>query len=136
MNEGRKYNTYSYAELSALIDQHRSEKTFNALGFYRSLLENDSLSTDEAIALRDRANETLGKTFAFLQLKDPQTYHRLLLLGKEYTKADEDELWRQIARGQQAILNDKQIRHRNFGVHAKHNCGYDWCPYNGLMIHQ
>lgn len=135
MTKQRKYNEYSYSGLIDLLANRKADKTFNALGFYRSLLENESISKEQAIQLRDIANETMMKTFEFLQLKDPQTYLRLNLLGKEYTKADEAEIWRQIAINQQAILKEKKSRHRNFGVYAKHLCGHGWCPLNGLMIH-
>jgi len=33
-------------------------------------------------------------------------------------------------------LEDKKIKHRNFGEYSKHNCGYDFCPLNGIMIKQ
>lgn len=41
-----------------------------------------------------------------------------------------------IRKNQQKIVADKKIRHRNFGVHSKHECGYDTCPINGMMVRQ
>ena len=40
----------------------------------------------------------------------------------------------QPAEVQEKILKSKKIKHRNFGDYSKHNCGYDNCPYNGLMV--
>lgn len=34
------------------------------------------------------------------------------------------------------IIKEKKLNHRNFGSYAKHDCGIDYCPYNGLMIRQ
>jgi len=28
------------------------------------------------------------------------------------------------------------MKHRNFGDYSKHNCGYENCPMNGLMVKQ
>ena len=37
---------------------------------------------------------------------------------------------------QEKILSEKKIKHRNFGEYSKHNCVYEGCPYNGIMIKQ
>lgn len=37
---------------------------------------------------------------------------------------------------QQKILKEKRFGHRNFGDYSKHNCGYENCPYNGIMVKQ
>lgn len=57
-----------------------------------------------------------------------------MLLGQEYTKGGEQNLVRQMVKNQQTILKDKRIKHRNFGTYSNHDCGRDWCPYNGMMI--
>jgi hypothetical protein len=71
-----------------------------------------------------------------MQLKDPSTYFRVTMLGQEYTKGDEQNLWRLIVKNQQELLKEKRIKHRNFGTYSIHDCGYDWCPYNGMMAKQ
>lgn len=136
MESRGKYRDYSYQELEELIEAGKNNKDFNVLGFYRSLLENKQLSSEQAVALRDAAHRHFQKQFDFLQIKDPVTYLKVTLLGEEYTKGDEDNLWRQIVRNQQIILKEKRIRHRNFGTYSIHDCGYDWCPYKGMMVRQ
>jgi hypothetical protein len=59
-----------------------------------------------------------------------------LTLGLELTEGDIENLWRKIFIAQEKILKDKRIKHRNFGEYSKHNCGYDTCPMNGIMIKQ
>ena len=125
MATGKKYREYNYEELKGLLDRGKVDKEFNVLGFYRSLLENEDLSPEQAIELRNIAHQHFQKQFEFLQLKDPITYLKVTLLGEDYTKGDTDNLWRQIIHNQQAILKVKRIRHRNFGVSSIHDCGYD-----------
>ena len=136
MQTGKPYREYSFEELKLLLAEARQRKGINVLGFYRSLLENRLLSKEEAIELRDDAHVYFQKQFDFLQLKDPDTFLKITLLGEEFTEADEHQLWRNIKRNQQAILKEKRIRHRNFGVYSIHDCGYGWCRYNGMMIRQ
>jgi hypothetical protein len=102
----------------------------------RWITENPHLTEEQAVAIRDTAHKYFYRQFDFLQIKDPSTYLDLTLLGEDYTKGDKDNLWRQIVRNQQAILKKKRIKHRNFGTYSIHDCGYDWCPYNGMMIRQ
>jgi hypothetical protein len=135
MAEKKKYKDYSFEELKELLAQGKT-KDFNALGFYRSLLENEALSKEQAVSLRDTAHQYFQKQFDFLQIKDLSTYLKVTLLGQEYTKGDEQNLVRQIVNNQQAILKDKRIKHRNFGTYSIHDCCYEWCPYNGMMIQQ
>jgi hypothetical protein len=101
---------------------------------YRSILENKKLTVEEQVAIRDYANQFFGKTFHFLQLKDPSTYFKLNTLGQSLTKGDEYQIWQEIRKNQEQILKEKKIKHRNFGTYAKHNCGYKDCPLNGIMI--
>lgn len=130
----QKFNTLTYNEYIQIIDNHKKFSDFNALGLFRSLVETQKLDINQKIAIRDYANQKFYKNFEFLQLKDPDTYFHLKTLGENLTVADEAQIWKDIKLNQEQILKDKKIKHRNFGDYSKHNCGYDWCPYNGLMI--
>jgi len=72
--------------------------------------------------------------FDFLQLKDPFTYFKLKTIGLKLTNADKKQIWVDIRNNQERILKNKKIKHRNFGVYSKHNCGIESCPYNGVMV--
>lgn len=136
MKISRKFNQLSVSEYKHYIDNHKKYTDFNTLGLYRSITENKKLNLEEKILIRDYANKTFGKTFYFYQLKDPQTYFDLVTLGQKLTKADENQIWGDISFNQQKILKEKKIKHRNFGDYSKHNCGYEHCPLDGLMIRQ
>lgn len=136
MKINRPFNELNYDEYIFYIDNHKKYTDFNTLGLYRSFLENENLNLEKKLELRDYAHKIFKKTFDFLQLKDPVTYFLVSTLGLELTVADHNQLWREIRKNQQEILNDKKIKHRNFGDYSKHNCGQDDCPYNGLMIKQ
>lgn len=136
MKIGRKFNQLSKSEYFHFIDNYKKYTDFNTLGMYRSICENDKLELNDRIELRDYANTIFGKTFDFYQLKDPKTYFDLTTLGKEMTQADESKIWDNIRMNQEKILYKKKIKHRNFGEYSKHNCGYEDCPYNGIMIKQ
>jgi len=136
MKIGKKFNQLSISEYRHYIDNHKKYTDFNTLGLYRSICENEKLNITEKIEIRDYANETFGKTFNFYQLKDPGTYFELITLGEEITKSDENQIWEEIRKNQQEILEKKKIKHRNFGDYSKHNCGYEDCPMNGLMVKQ
>lgn len=136
MKIGKKFRKLSKSEYKHYIDNHKKYTDFNTLGLYRSILENDKLDLQDKMEIRDYANEVFGKTFNFYQLKDPATYIGLVTLGKELTKADERQLWEEIRNNQEKILKEKRIKHRNFGDYSKHNCGYEFCRLNGLMLRQ
>jgi hypothetical protein len=136
MDIGQKFNTLRPEQYYFYIDNHKKYSDFNTLGLYRSLLENENLTLEEKLAIREYAHKTFKKTFNFLQLKDPKTYLEVSTLGQGLTVADEAQLWREIIKNQQKILADKRIKHRNFGQYSKHNCGYETCIWNGLMIKQ
>lgn len=136
MKIGQKFNQLTVKEYCFYIDHYRKYTDFNTLGLYRSILENDRLGPADRLAVRDYAHKTFRKTFDFLQLKDPQTYFDLTILGQDLTAADKQQHWGDIRAAQQQILADKKIRHRNFGTYSKHSCGYDTCPFQGLMIRQ
>lgn len=136
MNIDKKFNELKFSEYFPIIENHKNYSDFNSLGLFRSLSENEFLTTEEKIAIRDFAKKYFQKTFDFLQIKDPFTYFKVKTLGQDLTKGDEQNLWRIIIENQRKILADKKIKHRNFGDYSKHNCGYDDCVWNGLMIKQ
>jgi len=136
MKIGKKFNKLSKSEYKHYIDNHKKYIDFNTLGLYRSIIENERLELEDKIEIRDYANSIFIKTFNFYQLKDPVTYFELTTLGINLTKGDTDKRWEDIKRNQQSILQEKRIKHRNFGDYSKHNCGYEDCQLNGLMIRQ
>jgi len=136
MQIGQKFNTLKVKEYLFYIDNYKKYKDFNTLGLYRSIVEHEKLSLADKIFVRDYAHKTFKKSFDFLQLKDPVTFVEVEYLGQELTKGDEQNCWNNIRRNQQQILADKRIWYRNFGVYSKHNCGYDTCVLNGIMIKQ
>jgi hypothetical protein len=136
MEIGQKFNTLNLKEYLFFIENYKKYKDFNTLGLYRSIVENDKLTLEEKITVREYAHKTFRKTFDFLQLKDPKTFVDVTYLGQELTKGDEEKIWDDIRTNQQKILADKRIKHRNFGDYSKHNCGYEDCVWNGVMIRQ
>ncbi|HET8809743.1 MAG TPA: hypothetical protein VFM65_05700 [Flavobacteriaceae bacterium] len=136
MKISKPFNQLQKEEYFHFIENHKQYTDFNTLGLYRSLLENENLQLEEKLEIRDFANQLFQKTFDFLQLKDPLTYMKVVHLGMELTKQEESAFWEIIKKNQEKILKDKKIKHRNFGAYSKHDCGYDYCPYNGLMIRQ
>jgi hypothetical protein len=136
MEIGQKFNRLTLKEYFFYIDNHKKYKDFNTLGLYRSIVENEKLSLDERIQVREYSHKAFRKTFDFLQLKDPKVFVDVSTLGQILTKGDEEKIWNDIRTNQQKILSDKRIKHRNFGQYSKHNCGYDDCVWNGLMIRQ
>lgn len=136
MEIGKKFNTLSIGEYKHYIENHKKYVDFNTLGLYRSVLENEKLTVENKIFVKNFANTFFKKNFDFLQLKDPFTYFQLITLGETLTVGDEKQLWNQIRINQEKILKDKKIKHRNFGVYSKHSCGYETCGMNGLMIEQ
>ena len=136
MKLGQKFNKLTLKEYTFYIDNHKKYTDFNTLGLYRSIVENEKLTLDEKIEVREYAHTQFKKSFEFLQLKDPRIYFEVSTLGQKLTEADVSQFWKEIRQNQQKILVDKRIKHRNFGSYSKHECGYDSCPYNGLMIHQ
>tara|TARA_R110002072_G_scaffold274889_10_gene435940 strand:+ start:2364 stop:2906 length:543 start_codon:yes stop_codon:yes gene_type:complete len=136
MKIGKRFNELSKSDYFHFIDNYKKYSDFNTLGMYRSICENEKLSLNDRIEIRDYANTVFEKTFEFYQLKDPKTYFDLSTLGYEMTVADERKVWDDIIINQEKILSKKKIKHRNFGEYSKHNCGYDDCKFNGLMIKQ
>lgn len=134
MNIGRKFNELNHEEYIFFIDNHKKYKDFNTLGLYRSLIENEKLCLQDKLIIRDHAYSLFKKSFDFLQLKDPHTFVEVSSLGMDLTKADERRIWDEVIKNQQIILNDKRIRHRNFGTYSKHDCPYEDCIYKGLMV--
>jgi hypothetical protein len=136
MKIGKQFNQLDLKEYQFYIDNHKKYTDFNTLGLYRSIIENEKLTLVEKLELRDYAHTFFQKTFDFLQLKDPKTYIDVCTLGQELTQADKHQLWENVKVNQQKILADKKIKHRNFGIYSIHDCGYDTCPFNGMMIRQ
>lgn len=136
MKINRQLNTLSYGEYLRLLKNYSRFTDFNSLGLFRSILENERLTIEQKMEVRNMASSTFPRFFTFLQIKDPWTFERLKLLGQDFTVADERRLWEVIQLNQQKILADKRIRHRNFGTYSKHNCGYATCHFNGFMINQ
>ena len=136
MKIGVKFNLLTKQEYIQIIGSHQKYTDFNALGLYRSIVENDKLDLEAKIAIRELAHDRFIKSFEFLQLKDPDTYIKVSTLGEILTVADRRQLWENIRTNQEKILKDKRIKHRNFGIYSKHDCGYEDCYYNGIMIHR
>ncbi len=136
MEIGQKFNQLTFEEYFYYVDNYKKYTDFNTLGLYRSIVENVKLSLKEKIDVREYCHLTFKKTFDFLQLKDPKVFFEISTLGQELTNGDIVKIWDDIKINQQKILKDKKIRHRNFGIYSKHNCGYENCVWNGLMIKQ
>jgi len=136
MEIGQKFNQLTLEEYFHYIDNNKKFKDFNTLGLYRSIVENEKLCIDQKIEVREYAHKIFRKTFDFLQLKDPKTFVEVSTLGQEFTKGDEEKIWNEIKKNQQKILDEKRIKHRNFGTYSKHSCPYEDCIWNGVMIKQ
>lgn len=136
MKIGKHFNRLTKTEYLHYTDNYKKYTDFNTLGLYRSICENEKLNLFDKIEVRDYAHTLFEKTFNFYQLKDPLTYFNLITLGRDMTVADERKVWEDIRANQEKILKDKKIKHRNFGQYSKHNCGYEDCNLNGLMIRQ
>ncbi len=134
MKIGQNFNQLTLKEYFFYIDNHKKYTDFNTLGLYRSIIENEKLTLDEKIEVREYAHKFFQKTFDFLQLKDPDTFFGVSTIGQSLTVADEKQIWSDIIANQEKILKDKRIKHRSFGQYSKHNCGYDDCKFNGVMI--
>ena len=135
MKIDRPFNTFTKAEYQSIIPEHKRYSDFNTLGLYRSILENEKLTTEEKFEVLNLANEHFQKTFDFLVLKDPSTWFDLTHLGKELSRGQQWDLWNEVKARQEKILKDKRIKHRSFGTYSKHDCGVPECPYDGLMVH-
>ena len=136
MKINRKLNSLTYKEYLQLLENYKKFTDFNTLGLFRSILESAKLTLDQKIIVRNQAIAAFSKTFEFLQLKDPTTYFELTTLGQALTVADISKAWDDIRANQQRILESKRTGHRNFGTYSKHECGYDTCHLNGVMIRQ
>jgi len=134
MKIDKKFNQLAKSEYFHFIKNYKKYTDFNTLGLYRSIIENEKLNLNDKIEIRDFANTYFAKFFNFLQIKDSLTYFALSTLGQELTVADRRHIFEEIRKNQEKILKKKRIKHRNFGDYSKHNCGYDDCHLNGLMI--
>jgi hypothetical protein len=129
-----QFNKLTIKGYISAIDNYKKYSDFNTLGLYRSINENEKLSLEEKIQVREYAHRQFKKTFEFLQLKDPNTFYNVSTLGQTLTLADETQFWREVSANQQKILKEKKLGHRSIGVYSKHQCGWDDCPYRGLMV--
>lgn len=136
MKIGKRFNQLTLEEYFYFIDNYKKYTDFNTLGLYRSIIENERLSTADKVTVREYANKLFQKYYAFLQLKDPLVYFELSTIELDLTSGDKDKIWNDIRNNQQKILTDKRIKHRNFGDYSKHNCGIESCVYNGMMVKQ
>ncbi|MGI4834774.1 MAG: hypothetical protein ACRYFK_15065 [Janthinobacterium lividum] len=136
MKLDRQINTLTYSEYLHLLENYKKFTDFNHLGLFRSILENEKLAPTQKFEIRDASVEKFPKFFEFLQLKDPVTYFSLVTFQQTLTPADNHQVWEEIKRNQQRILAVKKLGHRNIGTYAKHDCGYETCSLNGLMIRQ
>ncbi len=136
MKIDKKFNEMTLKQVISHIENRGKYTDFNTLGLYRSIVENEKLTLAEKIELREFAHSIFQKTFDFLQIKDPKTYMDVSTLGEELTKADERQLWQNVVKYQARMVKEKKIDHRNFGIYSIHDCGYETCPYNGMMIQQ
>jgi hypothetical protein len=134
MKLGRPFKKLTFTEYLAFIPMYETFSDWNSLGLYRSIIEHEKLTLEEKLQVRDLAHTFFQKQFDFLQLKDPNTYIEVVSLGQDLTVADERQLWEDVKHNQQKILENKKIKHRNFGDYSKHNCGVETCLYLGLMI--
>lgn len=131
----RSFNTFSKQEYFEVVPEHEKYTDFNTLGLYRSILENEKLSLEDKFEVFELSNNHFQKTFEFLVLKDPRTWFDLTHLGKDLSRGQEWDLWKELKERQQKILKEKRFGHRNFGTYSKHDCGVPHCPYDGLMVH-
>lgn len=70
----------------------------------------------------------------FLQIKNPVNFIELSTLGRNLGASGRKHFWVEFIINQAEMVGDKRIRHRNLGVCSEHNCGYENCHLNGLMI--
>ncbi len=136
MKIGQRFNKLTKKEYFHYIDNYKKYTDFNRLGMYRSILENEKLNLDDQKEVLAYLNQLFAKSFEFLQVKDPWTYLKLQTLGEKLDRNEEWNWWKRIRLNQEKILKEKRIKHRNFGEYSKHNCGFDTCPLNGIMVRQ
>lgn len=129
----KRFRFCSKSEYFHFIRNHKKFTDFNTLGLYRSILENKKLCLEDQQNILAFANTYFQKTFEFLQLKDPETYLKLITLGQSLTTSEEHQHWLDIRKNQERILTKKKVGHRNFGVYSRHTCGYTHCTSDGLM---
>lgn len=136
MKINKPFNQLHKEEYLYYIENHKQYSDFNTLGLYRSLLENQMLTLNELLEIREFAHSYFQKTFDFLQLKDPRTYMKVVTLGEDLTPQERQVLWESVRDNQQKILKEKRFGHRNFGTYSKHECGLPYCTLDGLMVKQ
>lgn len=131
---GKPFNTLVLEEYYYYIDNRKKYNDFNELWLFRSIFENKNLDEWKMVLLRDYIQKNMSKVFEFMQVRHPDLYVKMYLLWKTYTKADEENLWNLVRLKQEEILHKKRIKHRNFWDYSKHNCWFDDCNLNGIMV--
>ena len=63
MKIGKPFNQLLEEEYLACIENHKQYEDFNTLGLYRSLLENEQLTMDEKLKIRDYAHQFFQISF-------------------------------------------------------------------------
>ena len=129
------FNQLSYEQFRDAMLAHKQYKQFNTLGMFRGIVESELLSPGQKVEIRNLAQKLFERQWEFLQIKDAICYVALYTLDlPDLLPPDEARIWEVLRHNQQQILREKRISHRSFGNYSKHNCGYDWCPYNGIMV--
>lgn len=101
MKINKPFNQLHKEEYLYYIENHKQYSDFNTLGLYRSLLENQMLTLNELLEIREFAHSYFQKTFDFLQLKDPRTYMKVVTLGEDLTPQERQVLWESVRDNQQ-----------------------------------
>lgn len=135
MEIGRRYNQFTFDAYCYYIDQAKKCMDFNIVGLYRGILDNQQLHLEERIALRNHARQKFGQAFECLQVRDPETFIKLLTLGRTLTTTEEEQLWQEVERNRKIILH-RQRQNGKFGRYAQHLCGDENCVWHGLLIKQ
>ena len=135
MNINQPFNELSATRIREIIQNYKQYKDFNRLGLFRGLIESECLSPEERTSLQKLARKTFDRYFDFLVIKDPDTWWTTLHPNwVENSFSDRLDRWRKIEHHQRVIIERKGLGHRNFGTYSKHDCGYEDCPLNGVMI--
>jgi hypothetical protein len=69
MKINQPFNKLTFKEYHFYIDNHKKYSDFNTLGLYRSIIENEKLTLEEKIQVRDYANVEFQKNSNFCNSK-------------------------------------------------------------------
>ena len=62
MEIGQKFNTLTLKEYFYFIDNYKSYTDFNPLELYRSIVENEKLTIDDKLVIREYAHKSFKKS--------------------------------------------------------------------------